>query len=168
MRRLFTLFLLAFVITSVSWAQSMTDDQVVEYVKSAQQAGVSQQQMTKELMRRGVTKEQVLRIQEKFKAQQEEMGGGTGQMTQSRTRTNRMSANSAKSKSSTARKVKANSRKTATDRLAATTDMEEDEDEDMLFLDGEYDDEALVDTMSAKIFGHNIDAVIEFKFFLII
>ena len=54
MRRLFTLFLLAFVITSVSWAQSMTDDQVVEYVKSAQQAGVSQQQMTKELMRRGV------------------------------------------------------------------------------------------------------------------
>ena len=74
MRRLFTLFLLAFVITSVSWAQSMTDDQVVEYVKSAQQAGVSQQQMTKELMRRGVTKEQVLRIQEKYKAQQRKWG----------------------------------------------------------------------------------------------
>lgn len=67
MRRLFTLFLLAFVITSVSWAQSMTDDQVVEYVKSARQAGKSQQEMTKELMRRGVTKEQVLRIQEKYK-----------------------------------------------------------------------------------------------------
>ena len=162
MRRLFTLFLFAFVTISATWAQSMTDDQVVEYVKSAQQAGVSQQQMTKELMRRGVTKEQVLRIQEKYKAQQEEMGGGTGQMTQSRTRTNRMSANSAKSKSSTARKVKANSRKTATDRLAATTDMEEDED--MISLDGEYDDEALVDTMSAKIFGHNIFSNEELSF----
>lgn len=67
MRRLFTLFLLAFAITSVTWAQSMTDDQVVEYVKSARQAGKSQQEMTKELMRRGVTKEQVLRIQEKYK-----------------------------------------------------------------------------------------------------
>ena len=67
MRRLFTLFLFAFVIISATWAQSMTDDQVVEYVKSARQAGKSQQEMTKELMRRGVTKDQVLRIQEKYK-----------------------------------------------------------------------------------------------------
>ena len=67
MRRLFTLFLFAFVTISATWAQSMTDDQVVEYVKSARQAGKSQQEMTKELMRRGVTKEQVLRIQEKYK-----------------------------------------------------------------------------------------------------
>ncbi len=67
MRRLFTLLLFAFVTISATWAQSMTDDQVVEYVKSARQAGKSQQEMTKELMRRGVTKEQVLRIQEKYK-----------------------------------------------------------------------------------------------------
>ena len=62
MRRLVTLFLLAFTLTSVTWAQTMTDDQVVEYVKSARDAGKSQQQITQELMRRGVTKEQVLRI----------------------------------------------------------------------------------------------------------
>ena len=66
MRRLFTLLLLAFALTSVTWAQTMTDDQVVEYVKSARSAGRTQQQITQELMRRGVTKEQVARIQQKY------------------------------------------------------------------------------------------------------
>ena len=47
MRRLLTLFLLAFTLTSVTWAQTMTDDQVVEYVKSARDAGKSQQQITR-------------------------------------------------------------------------------------------------------------------------
>ena len=84
MRRLFTLFLLAFTLTSVMWAQTMTDDQVVEYVKSARDAGKSQQQITQELMRRGVTKEQVLRIQKKY-----QNAGGSGEAEQAVAQLNR-------------------------------------------------------------------------------
>lgn len=87
MRRLLTLFLLAFTLTSVTWAQTMTDDQVVEYVKSARDAGKSQQQITQELMRRGVTKEQVLRIQKKY--QNAEGNDETGQQVKQSSRTRR-------------------------------------------------------------------------------
>ncbi len=66
MRKIFTLFLMLFVGTVVAFAQQMSDDQVVQYIKDGQKAGKTQQQMTTELMRRGVTKEQVLRIQKKY------------------------------------------------------------------------------------------------------
>ena len=46
----------------------MSDEQVVEYVKNAQAAGKSQKQMTTELLRRGVTQEQVLRIKSRYEA----------------------------------------------------------------------------------------------------
>lgn len=84
MRRLLTLIFLAFTLTSVVWAQTMTDDQVVEYVKSARDAGKSQQQITQELMRRGVTKEQVLRIQKKY-----QNAGGSGEAEQTVAQLNR-------------------------------------------------------------------------------
>ena len=51
------------------WAQKMTDDQVVEYVMAAQERGESQQQISKMLLRRGVTMEQVNRIRRKMEAQ---------------------------------------------------------------------------------------------------
>ena len=66
MRRLITLFFLVFTLSGVAFAQQMSDDQVVQYVKSAQQMGKNQKQITTELMRRGVTKEQVERIQKKL------------------------------------------------------------------------------------------------------
>lgn len=39
MRRLITLFFLVFTLSGVAFAQQMSDDQVVQYVKSAQQMG---------------------------------------------------------------------------------------------------------------------------------
>lgn len=66
MRRLITLFFLIFTLSGVALAQQMSDDQVIQYVKSAQQMGKNQKQITAELMRRGVTKEQVERIQKKY------------------------------------------------------------------------------------------------------
>lgn len=66
MRRLITLFFLVFVLSGVAMAQQMSDDQVIQYVKQANQSGKSQKQITTELLRRGVTKEQVARIQEKY------------------------------------------------------------------------------------------------------
>lgn len=47
-------------------AQQMSDEQVVQYVKDAQKTGKSEREITVELMRRGVTKEQVERIKEKY------------------------------------------------------------------------------------------------------
>lgn len=66
MHRLVTLLFAIFILSGVAVAQQMTDDQVVQYVKSGQKSGKTQSQMTTELLRRGVTKEQVLRIQEKY------------------------------------------------------------------------------------------------------
>jgi protein involved in polysaccharide export with SLBB domain len=63
MRRLIALFFLMFTLSGVAFAQQMSDDQVVQYVKDAQLMGKTQKQITTELMRRGVTKEQVERIQ---------------------------------------------------------------------------------------------------------
>ena len=65
MRKLIALFFLVFTLSGVAFAQQMSDDQVVQYVKNAQQMGKNQKQITTELMRRGVTKEQVERIQKK-------------------------------------------------------------------------------------------------------
>ena len=66
MRRLITLFFLIFVLSGVVMAQQMSDDQVIQYVKEANKSGKSQKQITTELLRRGVTKEQVSRIQQEY------------------------------------------------------------------------------------------------------
>lgn len=47
---------MVFTLSGVAFAQQMSDDQVVQYVKSAQQMGKNQKQITTELMRRGVTR----------------------------------------------------------------------------------------------------------------
>ena len=73
MRRFITLFFLIFTLSGVAVAQQMSDDQVVQYVKDAQKMGKTQKQITTELMRRGVTKEQVERIQEKYEKIREKL-----------------------------------------------------------------------------------------------
>ncbi|NDV64360.1 SLBB domain-containing protein [Bacteroides sp. 224] len=70
MHRFITLFLLVFILSGMAFAQSMSDDQVIQYVKDAQQQGLTQAQMTTELVRRGVTREQVERIKNKYEASQ--------------------------------------------------------------------------------------------------
>lgn len=68
MYRFLLLFLFVFTIGSSAYAQRMSDQQVVEYVKQAQASGKSQKQITSELLRRGVTQEQVLRIKAQYEA----------------------------------------------------------------------------------------------------
>lgn len=68
MRRFITLFFLIFTFSGVVLAQRMSDDQVIQYVKDGQKQGKSQKQMSTELMGRGVTKDQVERIQKKYEA----------------------------------------------------------------------------------------------------
>ncbi len=68
MRRLLLFIFCLFTLSGFVHAQRMSDEQVVEYVKNAQEAGKSQKQMTTELLRRGVTQEQVLRIKSRYEA----------------------------------------------------------------------------------------------------
>ena len=66
MKKLLALFWVAFFGIATLFAQGMSDAQVIEYVKNAQAAGKSQKEMTTELLRRGVTQEQVLRIKNQY------------------------------------------------------------------------------------------------------
>lgn len=68
----FSLMLLANAL-SVS-AQSMTDTQVLEYVKQAMQQGMGQEEIAVQLLSQGVTEEQILRVKEMY---QQQMGTTT-------------------------------------------------------------------------------------------
>ena len=58
-----------FMLCSMS-AFALTDQQVIDYIKQQTAAGKSNQQIGKELMAKGVTREQAQRIKEKFESQQ--------------------------------------------------------------------------------------------------
>lgn len=66
MRRRLTLFVFAAVFSGLLFAQTMSDAQVMEYVKTSMQQGKDQRQIATELARRGVTKEQALRVKEQY------------------------------------------------------------------------------------------------------
>jgi hypothetical protein len=56
------LFILLLGVFSPLMAQSMSDSQVLEYVKDGIRQGKEQKQLASELARRGVTKEQATRV----------------------------------------------------------------------------------------------------------
>ena len=85
MRKLPILVLLLFCVQIAS-AQKMNDDQVIEYVMAAQEKGDSQQQIAKDLLRRGVTMDQVNRIKRKMESQKTS-GIGASMTEKKRTRT---------------------------------------------------------------------------------
>ena len=60
--------LLTCIVTTGGWAQSagMSDTQVMQYVQSGLQQGKSQQQLTSELARMGVTRQQAERIKKLY------------------------------------------------------------------------------------------------------
>ena len=80
-RLLFAIF--AVLCVSYMSAQKMTDDQVLEYVMSAQQKGADQQQIASELLHRGVTMDQVNRIRRQMEARK---GSGLGNSLDAKTR----------------------------------------------------------------------------------
>lgn len=71
--------LLALVTTAM--AQSMTDQQVMEFYLEQRQQGVSQQQIVTKLMQRGVNVQQLQRIRKKYEQQQNNSGLGTLNIT---------------------------------------------------------------------------------------
>ena len=71
MKKKILLFLLLTLMMPVAtFAQSMSDEAVIEYVKSGVKQGKTQKQLYQELLIKGVNKEQLLRIKEKYEQQQ--------------------------------------------------------------------------------------------------
>ena len=88
MKKLFSLLVFSILLSAGEvWAQSMSDDQVVEYVKSATEAGKSQKQIMTELAARGVTRAQAERIKKRYEEQQMSEQG-MGAIAKNRQRTN--------------------------------------------------------------------------------
>ena len=70
-QKLFRLFLFSLLLCSTPslMAQGMSDQQVLEYVKEGIKQGKEQKQMAAELARKGVTKEQAIRVKELYEKQ---------------------------------------------------------------------------------------------------
>ena len=70
MKRIVNLIACLTLVATMGWAQSgMTDNQVMDFVIEQNARGVSRQQIVTQLMQRGVTIEQIRRIQKKYQKQ---------------------------------------------------------------------------------------------------
>lgn len=153
MRRLITLFFLAFILGGTAIAQQMTDDQVIQYIQNAQKAGKAEKQIVSELMRRGITKEQVERIRENYEAEQ------SGNFTDEGKLDNRSRQRGQKKYTDKSNQRRSNNIQTdlrATNRLMTDEKMAQ---EDSLAMYGEMYptmEEEEKEDPTEQIFGHNI------------
>ena len=86
MRKYVVMLLLLCVCGGTAWAQTMTDEQVLEYVLQQQEKGMSQTDIVKNLVRRGVTMDQVNRLKAKYGKQDKGVVGNTDVYKRVRTR----------------------------------------------------------------------------------
>ena len=135
MRRLIALFFSIFILLGGVMAQQMSDDQVVQYVKEAQRTGKSQKQMTTELLRRGVTKEQVARIQKKYAEHSTAADGVENKPSQLRERTSLMTDGKA---------------------IRGTSYEEAELEEQKEIIDLKRDAKATPEAPGSNIFGHSL------------
>ena len=78
MKRVLFFIFLSLLTSSIANAQAMSDDAVVEYVKSGVRQGKSQQQLYKELMLKGVTTTQLQRIKDKYEQEKNQAVANKG------------------------------------------------------------------------------------------
>lgn len=135
MRRLIALFFSIFILVGGVMAHQMSDDQVVQYVKEAQRTGKSQKQMTTELLRRGVTKEQVARIQKKYAEHSTAADGVENKPSQLRERTSLMTDGKA---------------------IRGTSYEEAELEEQKEIIDLKRDAKATPEAPGSNIFGHSL------------
>ena len=82
MKRLSTIIACLAFAATISWAQSgMTDNQIMDYVIEQNAKGVSRQQIVTQLMQRGVTIDQLRRIQKKYQKQMKNCALGAEDIT---------------------------------------------------------------------------------------
>lgn len=129
-------------------AQRMTDEQVIEYVVEAQGRGVDQQQMASELLRRGVTMDQINRLRRKMNSQN---SSGVGMTLDSKTRIRTApQQNGALKLQGTGSMVSGNKNGQESEYMMGN-------ELGLLFPDSSMMEQALIDEGSKKqIFGHRI------------
>lgn len=144
------LFFAALFFFSVTYmqAQRMTDEQVIEYVVEAQGRGVDQQQMASELLRRGVTMDQINRLRRKMNSQN---SSGVGMTLDSKTRIRTApQQNGALKLQGTGSMVSGNKNGKESEYMMGN-------ELGLLFPDSSMMEQALIDEGSKKqIFGHRI------------
>ena len=74
MKRIFLLSFFLLVCMQMAVAQSMTDEQIVNFVLTEQEKGSSEQVIASKLLRKGVTVERMRRIKQKYDAEQQQPG----------------------------------------------------------------------------------------------
>ena len=93
----YVLMLVLLVSTLCAYSQSMTDDQVIQFVQKEQAEGRSQQDIVQKLLKKGVTPEQLRRIRKKVEAEKTQFGavdltGKNAKQSDNRLRTNKEKA----------------------------------------------------------------------------
>ena len=173
MKRFATLIASVMVCVTMSWAQSgMTDNQVMDYVIEQNAKGVSRQQIVTQLMQRGVTIDQIRRIQKKYQKQIKNGALGADDITagskDSKTRMreangdNRREQKAEDKKKASQFRIKDTKKKNQIQRHTC-----DDEDEDFVEMDEAmdfmmpdslryYDDEFMKGKEKRKIFGHDV------------
>ncbi len=82
MKRISTIIVFVMLALTFGWAQSgMTDNQVMDYVIEQNAKGASRQQIVTQLMQRGVTIDQIRRIQKKYQKQMNDGALGASDIT---------------------------------------------------------------------------------------
>ena len=82
MRRIVTTIACLMAAVAMGWAQSgMTDNQVMDFVIEQNASGASRQQIVTQLMQRGVTMDQIRRIQQKYQRQMKNGALGADDIT---------------------------------------------------------------------------------------
>ena len=74
MKRILILFVCSFVLSSVAFAQGMSDQQVMQFIQREAQAGTSQAQIVTKLMQRGVKIDQIRRLRNQYDKQLKQSG----------------------------------------------------------------------------------------------
>ena len=172
MKRLSSVIISLLLATSAGWAQSgMTDNQVMDYVVEQNEKGVSRQQIVTQLMQRGVTIDQIRRIQQKYQRQQKDGSLGAKDITAgSQSVKNRMRQANGEPRPEQVEREKKNvsphRRKDGRPRTKKNTYDEDDEefmqmDDAMDFMMPDslkyiYDEKEEKEEPKRKIFGHDI------------
>ena len=66
LKRFFPVFIFALSLAGPAWAQSLSDQQVLEYVKDGMKQGKDQRKIATELAHKGVTQEQAMRVKKQY------------------------------------------------------------------------------------------------------
>lgn len=142
-------------------AQSMTDDKVLEYVQSEQEKGTKQATIVQNLLKKGVTREQMQRVRKKYESNNKGLGNVDGKKTSSQS-DSRMRTKKEKEEDEKRKKngylVKSR-RELNDERLKTKEDRTKEMTDEMAFLDLDsllYYQNLLNEKDKKQIFGHNL------------